>query len=147
MSADVSLRVRALRLLARREYSRAELESKLMQHAATPGEVEALLSEFEGKGWLSETRFVDAVLTTRRRRFGAARVVHELQQKGVSDDGIARAKAKLAEGELEAARAVWVKKFGSPPRDLGERAKQARFLAGRGFSPEVVQKVLSGRDD
>jgi regulatory protein len=147
LSTDVSLRVRALRLLARREYSRAELEHKLMPHAATPEEVEAVLAEFEGKGWLSEKRFVDAVVSTRRGRFGAAKVVQELQRKGVSEDGVARARDLLAQSELEAARAVWSKKFGHPPADLAERAKQARFLAGRGFSSEIVHKVLGGRDE
>ena len=118
-----------------------------MPHAAAPEEVDAVLTEFEGKGWLSEARFVDAVVTTRRRRFGTTRVVQELQQKGVSEDGIARAKTRLAQDELEAARAIWAKKFGHSPADLAERARQARFLAGRGFSPEIVQMVLNGRDD
>jgi regulatory protein len=147
LSTEVSLRVRALRLLARREYSRAELQAKLAPHADQPGDVEQLLAEFEGKGWLSEKRFVDAVVSTRRSRFGAARVLSELQQKGVSEEGVARAQSLLAEGELEAARAVWQKKFGHLPRDLAERAKQARFLAGRGFSSDIVRRLLGGRDE
>ena len=118
-----------------------------MPHAAAPEEIDALLTEFETKGWLSEARFVEAVVNTRRGRFGAARVVQELQQKGVSEDGIARAKTRLARDELEAARAIWAKKFGHAPADLAERARQTRFLAGRGFSSEIVQKVLNGRDD
>jgi regulatory protein len=147
LSAEVSLRVRALRLLARREYSRAELQAKLAPHAGQPQELEQLLAEFEGKGWLSEKRFVDAVVTTRRARFGAARVIRELQQKGVSEEGVERARALLLEGEYEAARIVWQKKFGHLPRDLAERAKQTRFLAWRGFSSDIVRRLLGTRDE
>ena len=85
--------------------------------------------------------------TTRRRKFGAARIVHELREKGVSDDAIAAAQAQLKEGEVEAARAVWKKKFGKLPRSLQERGKQARFLAGRGFSAEVVRQVLKASSE
>jgi regulatory protein len=44
---------------------------------------------------------------------------------------------------------VWARKFGTPPRDANERAKQARFLATRGFDGDVIRRVLSPgtRDD
>ena len=143
----MSLRARALRLLARREHSRAELAAKLLPHAGTPEDVEAVLAEFQDKGWLNETRLVDAVVSARRSRFGAARVLQELRRKGLGEDELARARAALAGGEMAAARAVWAKKFGHPARSAAERAKQARFLAGRGFAPEVVRKVVGGRED
>lgn len=143
----VSLRARALRLLARREHTRAELKSRLSPHAEDPVHVEELLDEFEQLGYLSEARFVESMLNTRRRRFGALRVLHDLRQKGVSEAGLEQAKAALADGELEAARAVWQRKFGRLPESATERARQARFLASRGFSAEVVHKVLrSGTD-
>ena len=138
------LRVRALKALGRREHSRQELRAKLEPHAEDPNELDALLDDLEKRGWLSETRFVEQLTTTRRRKFGAARIVRELREKGVSDDAIGAARAQLKAGEVEAARAVWSKKFGKLPRSLDERGKQARFLAGRGFSSEVVHQVLKG---
>jgi regulatory protein len=51
------------------------------------------------------------------------------------------------ETDLEAARAVWLRKFGAPPRDAAERGKQMRFLAGRGFPADVVRKVVGGGED
>jgi regulatory protein len=48
---------------------------------------------------------------------------------------------------VERAREVWRRKFGSPPADAAERAKQARFLAARGFGGEAVRRVLNARDD
>jgi regulatory protein len=147
LAEPASLRVRALRLLARREYSRLELQTRLSSDSADSEELESLLDHFEANGWLSEQRFVDAVVQTRRPRFGSVKVLHELKAKGVSEHGIARAREALAESEVSAARSVWRKKFGEKPASMAERAKQARFLGGRGFSADVVRKVLGQSDD
>ena len=144
MGTVLSLRARALTALGRREHSRQELQAKLQPFAEDPDELNALLDELEKSGWLSEARFVEQVTNTRRRKFGAMRIVHELREKGVSDEAISAAQAQLKAGEVDAARAVWKKKFGKLPRSLRERGKQARFLAGRGFSAEVVHQVLKG---
>ncbi len=142
----LSLRVRALKALARREHSRQELQAKLLPHAQDAEEVGRLLDDFEKRGWLSEARFVEQVSTVRRRKFGAARILHELREKGVSGPALETARANLKGSEVDAARAVWQKKFGSLPATPEERAKQSRFLASRGFSAEVVHKVLRGED-
>jgi len=144
MQSFPSLRARALTALGRREHSRQELQAKLQPFAEDPDELNALLDELEKRGWLSEARIVEQLTTTRRRKFGATRIVHELREKGVSDEAVAAAQAQLKAGEVDAARAVWKKKFGKLPRSLRERGKQARFLAGRGFSAEVVHQVLKG---
>ncbi|MEO8164257.1 MAG: recombination regulator RecX, partial [Betaproteobacteria bacterium] len=128
--------------LARREHSRQELRAKLRPLAEDPDELESLLDDLENRGWLSEARFVEQLTTVRRRRFGAARIVHELREKGVSDAALAAAQSQLKQGELEAARAVWQKKFGGLPETLEERARQSRFLASRGFSAEIIRQVL-----
>ena len=137
-----TLRARALKALARREHSRQELQAKLQPHAEDPAAIGPLLDDLEKRGWLSEARFVEHTTTIRRRRFGAARILHELREKGVSDAALAAAQSQLKDSEVEAARAVWQKKFGSLPTTLAERARQARFLASRGFSAEVVHAVL-----
>ena len=142
-----NLRTRALKALGRREYSRQELRARLEPFAEDPDQLNALLDELEERGWLSEARFVEQLTTTRRGKFGAARIIHELREKGVSDDAIGTAQAQLKAGEVEAARAVWQKKFGKPPRSPAERGKQARFLASRGFSAEAVHRVLKGGDE
>ena len=147
MGEPESLRARALRMLARREHSRLEMQNRLASGDADEAEVQSLLDEFEEKGWLSEQRFVDAVVRTRRRRFGTAKVLRELKDKGVSEQGLAEAREVLGEDELETARSVWNKKFGNQPTTLAERGRQSRFLAGRGFSPDVIRKVLDWRDD
>lgn len=142
-----SLRARALRLLARREHSRRELERKLAVHAGDPAELGRVLDELEALGWLSERRVVEQVVHARRTRFGARRIERELLDKGISADAVAAALPGLRESELAAARAVWAKKFGRLPRTPAERARQARFLQGRGFALDVIMKVIEGKDD
>ena len=138
----LSLRARALKALARREHTRQELQAKLQPFAQDADELEPLLDDLEKRGWLSEARFVEQLTTVRRRRFGAARILHELREKGVSDTALAAAQSRLKDSEVDAARAVWKKKFGRLPTTLEERAKQSRFLAGRGFSADAVHAVL-----
>ena len=142
MAPSPSLKARALRALARREHSRAELRARLESHAETPEELDGLLDELEKRGWLSEQRFVEQLTTVRRRKFGAERIVRELREKGVSGEVLEASRAELRAGEIDAARAVWKKKFGQLPGTLEEKARQQRFLAGRGFSAEAVRTVL-----
>ncbi len=139
-----SLRARALRLLARREHARQELARKLAAHAEEPAELERVLDELERRGWLSERRVVEQVAHTRRARFGARRIERELLDKGISEETIAAALPELRAGELEAARAVWRRKFGRQPQSAAERARQVRFLQGRGFDLDVIFKVIKG---
>ncbi|MFQ6722236.1 RecX family transcriptional regulator, partial [Bordetella pertussis] len=45
------------------------------------------------------------------------------------------------------ALAVWQKRFGEKPADRAAYARQARFLAGRGFAHDVIRRILGGGDD
>ncbi|MEQ1813423.1 MAG: recombination regulator RecX [Candidatus Nitrotoga sp.] len=144
---EITLRNRALQHLSRREYSRAELQAKLLPHATVAEEVDALLNDLTGSGWLSDERALEQIVRVRSARFGTQRVVHELRQKGLSDELINTALPQLKSGELATARSVWQKKFASPPQNQKERSKQIRFLQSRGFSTSVISDVLRGRND
>lgn len=139
---NISLRGRALRALARREYSRTELHGKLMPHVVEADNVGALLDDLEQRGWLSDARAMEQTLRIRSARFGTQRIAHELKQKGISNELISAALPQLKQGELAAARAVWQRKFASPAQDQKEKAKQMRFLQSRGFSMDVIFKVM-----
>ena len=134
-------------MLARREYSRPELARKLAPFAENPEDIPGLLDDFERRGWLSERRVVDQVLASRRRRFGAQRIAHELREKGLSEAAIAGAQLQLRESELETARAVWMKKFGVMPANARDKARQMRFLQGRGFSLDIIRRLLRDLED
>jgi len=142
----LSLRGRALGYLARREHSRAELEAKLRRHAAPEDDIDALLEDFVQRGWLSERRLVDQVVSA-PQRFGAARLLHDLRRRGVDEALIGEAARPLREGELASATAVWQRKFGELPADVPARLKQVRFLRSRGFSSATISRILRGRLD
>ena len=142
----LSLKGRALRLLAGREHSRAELERKLAAHETEPGELARALDELQAKGFINEQRVVESVLYRRASRLGASRVKQELQAKGIGAEAVAEAVDQLRATEVERARAVWRKKFGEPATDAAGRAKQMRFLASRGFGAEAIRRVVAGED-
>lgn len=144
---EPSLRARALRHLARREHTRHELALKLAPHAESEAEVAQILDDFTQRGWLSEQRAAEQIVHARRGRYGPARIRRDLEAKGVPAETAAAVLAALREGELEAARAVWKRKFRAPPANAAERAKQARFLLGRGFGSEVIVKLFRGAGD
>jgi len=137
-----SLRVQVLKLLARRELTRAELEARLSGEEVDPDELAAVLDDFSKRGWISETRVVEQVTHHRRSRYGSRRILQELEQKGVSDAAMSEARETLKAGDLDAARAIWRRKFRAPPADANERARQVRFLQGRGFSLDLCMRVV-----
>lgn len=141
--AQPSLKGRALRLLAAREHSRAELERKLKVHEQEPGTLKRALDELASRGFIDEQRVADSVVHRRAAKLGAGRIKQELQAKGLDAERVALAVAGLKATEVERAREVRRKKFGEAlPADAAARAKQARFLAARGFSGEVVVRAL-----
>lgn len=180
----LSLKARAIGLLAQREHSRLELRRKLLTierrarasaaaTTATDGDarseapsdescntppdaayldesaameaaeatVDALLDTLAAGGYLNESRFVESRVHQRAGRFGVQRIQQELAQHGLRLD--AEQQDALRASELERAREVWLKRFGpEPARAPTEQARQTRFLLARGFSPEVVRRLL-----
>jgi regulatory protein len=140
----VSLRGRALKLLGRRDYSYAELERKLAPHAADAGELSGLLEDLQRLGWLSEQRLAEQLVRKHSARYGARKIVEQLQARGIDPALAGELRGQLEASELQRARAVWARRFGRPPADPRERGRQARFLEQRGFDPDVIRRLLPG---
>jgi len=156
-----SLKARALRLLSLREYSRKGLAAKLAESEARwaklGGEqtdqnpesidlnIEAVLDEFEGRGWLSDERFAEALVRRRSERYGMRKIQGELERAGIDSKQSAKLLAGLKETEYQRAYELWTRKYGERALDQKERARQYRFLASKGFSSEVVAKVIGGQ--
>ena len=164
----LSLKARALALLAQREHSEAELRRKLLPHAnaaqrAVAGDGGASVNDLDpvreagGVGdacarvdqviewlrahrYLDDQRFVESRLHARASRYGNRRIHQELAQHGIElpEDAAQALKAS----EFDRAREVWRRRFGAAPVNAAEYARQSRFLAQRGFSAEVVSKLL-----
>lgn len=139
------LRLQALKLLARRDHSRAELQARLAPRAESADQLTALLDALQAQHLLSDHRYASQRVAARAARYGNARLSQELRAQGVADDDIA---AAVAEGGDESARcqAVWARKFAALPTSAEERARQMRFLQYRGFSSAAIRSVLRGED-
>ena len=141
---EPSVRERALRFLAAREPSRAELRRKLAPHAESAEALDILLDELTEKKQLSDERFAEARSHLLSRKYGASRIAHDLRSKGVSDEEAQAAMATARATDLERAREVYKRKFRSPPSSREERARHMRFLQSRGFSFDVIKAVMQG---
>jgi regulatory protein len=150
---QLSLKGRALRYLSQREHSRAELKRKLAPFvedspdAPAAQQISGLLDELAAQNWQSETRVAESVLRTKGARFGTFRLKQTLQAKGLEPALIAAMVQQSRDTEFERALAVWRSRFNAPPADPKERARQQRFLSGRGFASEVIRRVVQGGDD
>jgi regulatory protein len=138
----LSLKGRALRVLSQREHSRLELLRKLGPHAESAEQLESLIRDLEQAGWLSEQRFAESVVHRRAGRFGLRRIEQELSAHRVDDAVAGPVLQALRLSERDRALAAWAKRFGAPPVDAADRARQQRFLAQRGFASEAVAWVL-----
>ena len=141
-TVPISLKGRALRYLAGREHSRAELVRKLAPHEEEPGQIERVLDDLQAKDFISEARVVASVINRRAASLGGARLRQELQAKGIDPERVRAAVAELKDTELERAQAVWRKRFGEAVTDTKQWARQVRFLMARGFSADVVRSVV-----
>lgn len=137
-----TLRQRALRALARRDYSRAELARKLRGSEEGAEAVEALLDQFEASGWLSDERYAEGAARQKQGRYSQRHIVEGLKASGVAAGTAQEAVAALEQDDLGTARALWRQRFGKPPADQKEKARQVRFLQARGFALGVIFRVL-----
>lgn len=137
-----SLKALAVALLARREHSRLELHRKLQSRAENPEDIPLLLDELEQQGLLSNERFAQSLVHRRANGRGVRQVAQELRQHGLPAELIEPIQESLSATESERARATWEKKFGVLPASQKEYARQARFLASRGFSTQTIQRLL-----
>jgi len=140
----LALRARALRYLARREHSRAELARKLLPFAASQQLLDVLLSELEGRKLLSNHRFAEMRAHVLSRKYGAARIRQDLKARGVAEEIVAMVST---EGELERAAAILQKKYRSVAKTREEKAKRVRFLQSRGFSGDTIYRLIRINDD
>ncbi len=146
--AALSLRARALRLLALREHSRFELQRKLAPHAPDASALAALLDDFEQRGWLDSDRFAASLVHRRGARYGTARIAQELRSHGLDDACIARALAGFETASDEAARALHAlrRRHPEPAADAKAYSRQQRFLRARGYTADAVRAALKAHN-
>lgn len=140
-----AIRAKALYLLARRDYSRWELQQKLMQKGFDPELIEAVLQTLENENSLNETRYIGNFIRFRQGRgMGPLKIEAQLRRQGIDEDQIRRDEAWQKVNAKERAVAVREKRFGEDlPQDFSERLSQMRFLQRRGFTHEQIRAALN----
>ena len=134
----------AVRLLARREHSAAEIRRKLQQRDFAPDEIDSAITELQQGEWQSDTRYTEAYIRARRLKgFGPVRISVELRERGVDE--------AIIESYLSASDDVWLqtmhdeyqrKYHGKNIKDYQEKAKRMRFLQYRGFPLDKIHEVV-----
>ncbi|MCB6184819.1 recombination regulator RecX [Leeia sp. TBRC 13508] len=139
----ISLEARAINLLSRREYSKAELTQRLRAHANSTEELEAVVNKLEQRKWLSDERAAEQWVQAKSSKYGDRYLKQLMREKGIDASLANDTIQDSADDEKARVKQVWLKKFGQKPDSPQDKMKQMRFLASRGFSMSSIQYVLS----
>ncbi|MGO2018349.1 MAG: regulatory protein RecX [Psychrobacter sp.] len=166
VKAESRLRWLAFYYLSRREYGKAELKQKLIDKGQEPEKIDALLDEFEEKGYQSDYRTTLMLIRENiRKGRGRGRIKQEFYRKSIAmpsniDELIDMANAEsdefsefvddsddnLVEGVdwLKLAVIARTKKYGDGvPLEQKDKARQLRFLQYRGFNTDICFAALN----
>jgi regulatory protein len=141
-------KTQALKLLARREHSGRELKRKLAARGITAEDAASAVADVASEGWQSDDRYAAMLVRSRvAHGYGPMRIRAELQMAGLSREEIEAALAAAGVDWCEHASLARAKKFRQLPKTSAERAKQYRYLQGRGFDGSQIGAALKGTDD
>ncbi|MFI8737555.1 recombination regulator RecX [Ectopseudomonas toyotomiensis] len=145
----LAVRRAAMDLLARREHGRVELARKLRKRGAPEDMIDTALQRLSEEGLLSEARYLESFVAYRARAgYGPLRIREELGQRGLARGDVDQALRDSGIDWFEQLRETWQRKFaGRLPADARERAQQGRFLAYRGYSLDMIGRLLRGCDE
>ena len=168
--SEVNLLAKAVAILSRRECSEKELRQRLQRYTDDMGAINAVVSRLQRENWQSDERFVESFVQSREQRWGNQKIFHALSQHDLDSEQLSELKEELKDSEYQRAREVWIRRVGdkygvslygtetsgddeflseteqqSFEEQAKEKAKQLRFLASRGFSADVVYKVVNSR--
>jgi regulatory protein len=144
----------ALRALARRDHSVAELERKLRERKFSETAAAAVMARLKESGYLDDRRFAErwAEAAVRNGRGYGVRLRQDLARRGVSRDIIDEVLAGIASscGEEAALAALAERRFaGFVPAAASEREKRrvVAYLQRRGFSLSAILGYFRSLDD
>ncbi|MBS0350192.1 MAG: regulatory protein RecX [Proteobacteria bacterium] len=140
----IAIREQALRFLARREYSKAQLRNKLLAKGWDQEQIHAVLEDLASNKLQDDHRYTAVYIRHRiEAGYGPRRIFAELNKNGVGQFD----QALMDENDpewIERLKTVWQKKFKNKiPQDDKTKFQQIRFLLSRGFTPEQVKFLFT----
>lgn len=168
--SEVNLLAKAVAILSAREYSEKELRQRLKRYSNDDAAIDAVVTRLQRENWQSDERFVETFVQSKEQRWGNQKILQALSQHDLDSEQLSDLKEGLSDSEYQRAREVWIKRFGAKygvglydsdaldddesleeaeqqdfQEQAKEKAKQLRFLASRGFSADVVYRVVNSR--
>lgn len=137
------LRNKALSFLSIREYSYKEMLTKLKKYTDDETEIIKLLTWLKEKNWLSDERYINSFATSKSKKYGLIKIRYDLKKRVDDPELVDKILAKIDLDQYELALNLWQKKFGQTSKDPKEYARQFRFLQNKGFSFDIIKKILS----
>ncbi len=136
-------------MLARREHGRRELVARLIAKGCAAADAEALVVQLVTENLVSDARFVEALMHVRTRRgYGPLKIAAELRTKEIDEDLIRTWVDFSDPAWIARLSDLRVRKFGmEAPADFRARARQIRFLQGRGYTLEQIHQVMHAAAD
>jgi regulatory protein len=140
---------KAVDYLARREHSEHELKTKLLAKDFDVELIDEVLESLKSQNYLDDARYAKMILKNGYERgHGPQKVAYHLRQKQVDSDIVQQEFESFEADWFALAKQVKLKKFGDKPlpsdttERFKEKAKQMRFLTGRGFDAAQIQGVV-----
>jgi regulatory protein len=144
-----TVRGAALRLLGRREYTVAELRSRLVARGYPPDDTDRALETLVAERLADDRRAALAHIRTgsRIKGRGRHRLRRELEARGVDPDLVSDLLAGHSEtDELAAATQVLARKRPAGRLSMADRRRLFQHLLRRGFSADLIARVLKASD-
>lgn len=142
-------KLRSMKLLQNREYTEKQLRDKLKQGGYPERIIEEAVSYVKFYHYIDDDRFTADYIEYHIADKSKQRIMQDLQRKGISRECIERQWNKLelmgVKGdEEEMIRAILEKKhYSSEQADIKEQRRIYAFLLRRGFSGDMVRKVMN----
>ena len=134
----------ALRLLGYRAQSEKELRRKLRQRGFSGSDIDSAVEELYRYEYLNDEELAADIFENYRRDglYGNRYIKQKLKMRGLScEDSL------TPEEEEEKAELAMRRKEASVPGYRSDYRRAAAFLARRGFSYDVIRRVLSNREE
>jgi regulatory protein len=142
-SKPINLYAKALDFLSRRDYSYRELFTKLLKYTEDTEAVKEVLTQMVEQKYLNEERYIENYINAKSQKFGAQRIKYQLMNKVADQELVNNIYQQAAIDEFTTAQSIWLRKFhGKRPENAKEKAQQIRFLSGRGFSLEIIFRII-----
>ncbi|MCR5097753.1 MAG: regulatory protein RecX [Lachnospiraceae bacterium] len=137
-------RFRAMHLLEKQDRTRSGLLKKLSESGYPRLAVEAAVEYVEGYHYIDDDRYARSYVRYHQSGRSRRRIMTDLRQRGVSDEVIQEAlEAEYTASEEDMIRQTLMKRHFDPvTADIRDRQRIYRFLLGRGFRYEDIDRAL-----